>query len=177
MSLDPHTTTDLRIRWLVRGDMPAVVELETLSFEFAWTEDDFLACLRQRNCIGMVAEDDDEVVGYMIYELLPGKLRVVNFAVAPHRRREGIGSRMVSRLVEKLEMQRRTEISLEVRETNLSAQLFFKNRDFKAVGVLHDRYDETDEDAYAMRYRLPQDEVAAEFHPRNRVRDYFADAA
>lgn len=175
MSVDPHTAAELRIRWLVRGDMPAVVDLEASSFEFAWSEEDFLACLRQRNCIGMVAEEEDEVVGYMLYELLPGTLRVVNFAVAPHRRREGVGSRMVARLVEKLEMQRRSEIALEVRETNLQAQLFFKSLDFRAIRVLHDRYDETDEDAYAMRYRLPAEESVAA--PHNRIRDYFADAA
>lgn len=177
MGVEPNTATDLRIRWLVRGDMPEVVDLEARSFEFAWTEEDFLACLRQRNCIGMVAEEDDEVVGYMLYELLPGTLRVVNFAVAPQKRREGVGSRMVSRLVEKLEMQRRTEITLEVRETNLAAQLFFKARGFKAVRVLHDRYDETDEDAYAMRYVVPSHDVAERFAPKNRLRDYLADAA
>ena len=36
--------------------MPEVLRTERASFEYAWTEDDFLRCLRQRNCIGMVAE-------------------------------------------------------------------------------------------------------------------------
>ena len=33
------------------------------SFEFPWSEEDFIRCLRQRNCIGMVAEHDEQVVG------------------------------------------------------------------------------------------------------------------
>ena len=48
--------TALHIRWMIRRDMPDVMGIEVASFEYAWTEDDFLRCLRQRNCIGMVAE-------------------------------------------------------------------------------------------------------------------------
>jgi len=46
----------VHIRWMIRRDMPEVMRTERASFEYAWTEDDFLRCLRQRNCIGMVAE-------------------------------------------------------------------------------------------------------------------------
>ena len=42
---------------------------------------------------------------------------------------------------------------LEVRETNLDAQLFFKGLDFRAISVLRDFYDDTVEDAYLMQYR------------------------
>ena len=51
---------DVQIRWMIRRDMPEVLDIERLSFEFAWTEEDFLCCLRQRNCIGMVAERTTE---------------------------------------------------------------------------------------------------------------------
>ena len=57
----------VHIRWMIRRDMPEVLQTETQSFEFAWTEEDFLRCLRQRNCIGMVAEQGEQVVGFMIY--------------------------------------------------------------------------------------------------------------
>ena len=47
------------IRWMTRRDMVSVLEIENQCFEFAWSSDDFIRCLRQRNCIGMVAEKDD----------------------------------------------------------------------------------------------------------------------
>ena len=72
----------VHIRWMIRRDMPEVLQTEQESFEFAWTEEDFLCCLRQRNCIGMVAEHDDQVVGFMIYELNKNRIQVLNFAVA-----------------------------------------------------------------------------------------------
>ena len=79
----------VHIRWMIRRDMPEVLQAEQESFEYAWTEEDFLRCLRQRNCIGMVAERGEKVVGFMIYELHKSKLHVLNFAVAPSCRRNG----------------------------------------------------------------------------------------
>ena len=47
-----------QIRWLIRRDMDDVLAIERASFQFPWTEEEFLCCLRQRNCIGTVAELD-----------------------------------------------------------------------------------------------------------------------
>ena len=129
----PQQALKVQIRWLIRRDMPEVLDIEKQSFEFAWTEEDFLCCLRQRNCIGMVAEYNHRIVGFMIYELHKAKLHVLNFAVDPEFRRQAIGSQMIEKLVDKLSQQRRQEIVLEVRESNLAAQLFFKKMGFKAV--------------------------------------------
>ncbi|HEX3872486.1 MAG TPA: ribosomal protein S18-alanine N-acetyltransferase, partial [Pirellulales bacterium] len=136
----------------------------TSSFEFPWSEDEFIRCLRQRNCVGMVAELDDKVVGFMVYELHKTRLHVLNFCVSPAHRRCGVGSRMIQKLVGKLSTQRRTRIMLEVRETNLAAQLFFRAQGFRAVNVLHDFYEDTTEDAYLMqyRYRVGEPSVASE---------------
>ena len=170
------TGLQVQIRWLIRRDMTEVLRIEQDSFEFAWSEDDFLTCLRQRNCIGMVAEYDSQIVGFMIYELHKSRLSVLNFAVAPEWRRHGIGTQMAQKLVDKLSQQRRTEIILEVRETNLSAQLFFKEHGFRAVKILRGHYHDTTEDAYVMRYRLTDADVTL-FPSSNRNRITEFDAA
>ncbi|HEX6986793.1 MAG TPA: GNAT family N-acetyltransferase, partial [Planctomycetaceae bacterium] len=87
----------VQIRWLIRRDMADVLAIERASFEYAWTEEDFLCCLRQRNCIGMVAERDGRIVGFMIYELHKARLRLLNFAVATDARRHRVGTQMVRR--------------------------------------------------------------------------------
>ncbi len=143
----------VHIRWLIRRDMPEVLQIESESFEFPWQEEEFLRCLRQRNCIGMVAEACDRVVGFMVYELDKTRLHVLNFAVASDLRRQGVGAAMVAKLIGKLSIRRRTHITLEVRETNLAAQLFFRSQGFRAVRVLREFYEDTPEDAYFMQYR------------------------
>ena len=148
--------------------MPSVLGIENACFEFAWSEDDYIRCLRQRNCIGMVAEKDNEVVGFMIYELHKNRLHILNFAVHPEHRRTGVGQSMVNKLLGKLSHERRNRIMLEVRETNLEAQLFFKSIGFRAISVLRDFYDDTIEDAYLTQFRYqPTDEELAQ--PHNRI--------
>ena len=166
MNADPRQEIRVHIRWMIRRDMPEVLHIETDSFEFPWTDEDFVRCLRQRNCIGMVAEHEDRVVGFMIYELHKTRIHVLNFAVAPGYRRRGVGTQMVAKLVAKLSSQRRNRIVLEVRETNLAAQLFFRENQFRAVSVLKGFYEDTPEDAYLMQYRY-QSEPAVE--PLDRI--------
>ena len=162
----------VHIRWMIRRDMPEVLQAEQLSFEYAWTEEDFLRCLRQRNCIGMVAEHGEKVVGFMIYELHKNKLHILNFAVHPAWRRMAVGAQMVAKLISKLSSHRRTRITLEVRETNLCAQQFFKQQDFRAQRVLRAFYEDSGEDAYLMEYRFG-DDVGEEFDETvNRIAQY-----
>jgi ribosomal-protein-alanine N-acetyltransferase len=151
-------TAKVHIRWMIRRDLTDVLAAERASFEFAWSEDDFLQCLRQRNCIGMVAEVNDRVVGFMIYELHATRLHVLNFAVAPAARRQGIGALMVDKLLGKMASHRRAKITLAVRERNLPAQLFFRSQDFRATRVLRNYYEDSGEDAFLMELRAPDDD-------------------
>ena len=160
------------IRWMIRRDMPEVLDAERASFEYAWTEDDFLRCLRQRNCIGMVAEVDEQVIGFMIYELNKNRLHIINFAVHPHARRTGIGGMMVGKLVHKLTTHRRQKITLAVRERNLEAQTFFRGHDFRATRVLRNYYPDSGEDAFQMEYRAAHDDFDDAAPRVNRVAQY-----
>lgn len=164
----------MQIRWLIRRDMADVLRIEQQSFEFPWTDEDFLCCLRQRNHIGMVAEHDNNVVGFMIYELHKSRLNILNFAVDPNFRRKGVGNQMINRLIDKLSQQRRNEILLEVRERNLEAQLFFRRFEFRAISVIRSHYDDTDEDAYLMQFMLdaPMD-GSSQFDLKNRIAEFY----
>jgi len=154
----------VHIRWMIRRDMPEVLEIEEGSYEFPWLEDDFIRCLRQRNCIGMVAEGDgDRILGFMIYEIHKTRIHVLDFTVHPDYRRRGVGRAMVKKLIGKLSLQRRSRLVLEVRESNLGAQAFFREMGFRAVSVLRGFYDDTPEDAYLMQYRYRPDGSPAAF--------------
>jgi ribosomal-protein-alanine N-acetyltransferase len=162
----------VHIRWMIRRDMPEVLQTEQASFDYAWTEEDFLRCLRQRNCIGMVAEQGEKVVGFMIYELHKTKLHILNFAVHPACRRAGVGAQMVAKLISKLSSHRRTRITLEVRETNLAAQLFFRAQGFRAVRVLRSYYEDSGEDAFLMQYQLVDEHCEETDDAVNRIAQY-----
>jgi [ribosomal protein S18]-alanine N-acetyltransferase len=158
------------IRWMIRRDLFDVVQIELRSHEYPWTEEDFLTVLRQRECIGMVAEHAHEIAGFMIYELHKSWLRLLNFAVEPAYRRNGVGTAMLERMKEKLSQQRRHAIALAVRESSLSAQLFFKSQGFRSACVVRGHYEDTGEDAYEMVFALPDSDAA--FVPENRISNF-----
>lgn len=162
----------VQIRWLIRRDMPEVLGIERESFDDAWSEEDFLSALRERNCIGMVAEHNERIVGFMLYELEKAALHVLNFAVCPSMKRRHIGTQMVERLKAKLQQQKRTSIHLCVREGNLSAQLFYKRCGFVARKVLPCYYRDGS-DAYVMQYR--KQSTASQRQPTNRIAGFFND--
>lgn len=140
------------VRWMIRRDMADVHEIEDLSFgEHAWNEDDFIRSLRQRNCIGMVAEVGERIAGYMIYELHKSRLELLNFAVHPNYRSEGVAAIMLAKLVGKLSTERRNRFCLEIGENNLNGQQFFRYMGFRAINVIRDKWG-TGEDAYRMVY-------------------------
>jgi ribosomal-protein-alanine N-acetyltransferase len=149
----------VHVRWMIRKDMPAVLVIEQRFFEFDWSEDDFIRCLRQRNCIGMVAEIDNKVVCYMIYELHKNRLHLLRLAVDPAHQRQKVGSAMVAKLRSKLSYDQRNRIMLEVRESNLAGQMFFRSQGFKAIQILRGFYGDTREDAYLMQLRYVEGEV------------------
>lgn len=154
----------IQLRWMIRRDMPEVLAIEQEAFEFPWSDEDFTRCLRQRNCIGMVAEVGDSVVAFMIYELHRTRLHVLNFAVRRSHRRLGIGTQMMGKLFAKLSVERRDRILLEVRERNLPAQVFFRSLGYRAITVLKDFYEDSTEDAYLMQFLSA--EAAAVAMPR-----------
>lgn len=143
------------LRWMNRRDMPEVLAIEGQCFDHPWSEAEFIRCLRQRNCIGMVVEHSDRVVGYMIYELHKNRLHLLSLAVAPACHRSGVGRMMVDKLRSKLSYDRRNRIMVEVRESNLDAHLFFRSFGFRAVSVIRDFYVDSAEDAYLFCYRHP----------------------
>jgi ribosomal-protein-alanine N-acetyltransferase len=147
----------VRIRWMVCRDLEEVLAIEKESFDDPWFEADFIRVLRQRNCIGMVAQTENEVVGFMVYELFINRIHLMNFSVKAECRRKGVGAQMVEKLISKLSTRRRMRIELEVVEGNLRAQLFFRSQGFRAVRILRDFYYDG-QTAYDMRYALTRKE-------------------
>jgi ribosomal-protein-alanine N-acetyltransferase len=159
------------IRWMIQKDRDEVQHIEEVSFPSPWSWSDFTECLRNRNCIGMVAENHHgRILGYMIYELHSRRLHLLNLAVYPPFRKHGVGSCMVEKLIGKLG-ERREKLTVEIGERNLDGQLFFQALGFRATQVLRKHYEETGEDAYVMEYRLG-DPIAQAASPVNRVAQY-----
>ena len=164
----PKTRADIQMRWMIRSDMPQALEIERLSSPNPYNENEFIQLMKQRDFIGQVAEINKTVVGFVIYQLAKGVLRIADIAVHPDHRRQDIGTQMVEKMKSKLQVGRRSLMTADVRETNLAAQLFFRSQGLKALAILENTYTDTDEDAYVMAYSL-HSAIESQFVPRNRI--------
>jgi ribosomal-protein-alanine N-acetyltransferase len=138
------------IRWGIQRDVPQLLRIERASFPAPWAEDDFIAVLRKRNCILMVAERNERILGYLVYRLSADGLTVLNLAVDPAVRRQRVGWQLVLKLAAKLGSHRRDWIDAVTSERNLPAHLFFRACAFRAVEVLPGEYG--DDDGYRFRF-------------------------
>jgi [ribosomal protein S18]-alanine N-acetyltransferase len=148
MPTTPH------IRWMIRRDMLEVLRIESESFDFPWSEEDFTRCLRRRAALGMIAEVGIRVAGFMVYESTANRIDLLNIAVDQDFRRCGVGQAMIRKLIAK----QRPKIVTKVRERNVGGQVFFRAMGFRAVRIARNTYAETGEDAYwFLRWRRPED--------------------
>ncbi len=142
----------MHVRWVVKRDMPDVISLEYFH-NGSWREEDFMLNLRQRNCIGMVAEGNDgTIMGFMIYELLKVRLHIKNLKAVNHETVE----HLVTKLQSKLSTERRNCLTWNISETNIKLLQLLKNKDFRAVSLLRNTHEEDgiSRDSVAMQYKL-----------------------
>lgn len=159
-----------KIRWMTRKELPKILKIENQEFEYPWTKEDFIRCLKHRSCISMVYEEDGEIMGYMVYELHIARLEIINFVVTRQHQRKGVGTQMIEKLKSKLTAKRRRRLEMCVVETNREAQLFLSNQGFKAVAILDEFYDDCDRDAYLFQYNYINTEPLF----TNRISQFYA---
>lgn len=133
--MSTSTKLKVHIRWMIRRDELEVLAIENANYNEPWLEEDFLRVLRQRNCIGMVAEDGDKVVGFIIYELHKSRIEIIRMSVDPAYTRLSIGRQMVEKIQAKLSPHRRTNVCMWLSEYETDAHLFLKACGFRAVEV------------------------------------------
>lgn len=65
----------IHTRWMIVRDL-----IQVTAIDGQWGDDEFKKRLRERNCIGIVAENADEILGFIVYELHDDRVKVVRFA-------------------------------------------------------------------------------------------------
>lgn len=123
---------ELTLRWMIRRDLASVTAIGRAPEEL------YVNLLRQRDVIGMVAEVDGEVVGYMLYRVLPKEhtLVLLLLRVAEGKRRQGFGKNLLDKLKQKLTGDRYRAVVADVEEEDLDSQLFMRAVGFEAVAIV-----------------------------------------
>ncbi len=143
------TGETLQIRRLAFGDLTRVVAIERRSFPAPWSLAMFLLELSKAGGICLAAEEDGEVVGYLVCSRFEDVWHLMNVAVVPHRRRQGVAAALLAALLERI-ADPAARLTLEVRISNTGAQALYERFGFLPVGVRRRYYSDNGEDGLIM---------------------------
>jgi [ribosomal protein S18]-alanine N-acetyltransferase len=139
------------IRSMKRVDVPAVTELEELTFSMPWSEATFRGLLRRKDVDALVAlEDDDRLAGYAVAWGVYDQGELANLCVTDAQLGSGLGTRLLEEVLARMEARGITQVFLEVRESNARARRFYERQGFRQVGRRRRYYVEPDEDALVL---------------------------
>jgi ribosomal-protein-alanine acetyltransferase len=145
-----------RIRPAALADAAAMVAIERRCFSDPWTEVAFQEALSSEWTFCLVADGARGPAGYLIGHEAAGSGEILNLAVAPESRRRRIGGALLEEGLGVFRSRRATEVFLEVRESNHSAQALYLARGFRPVGQRAAYYRNPREDALVLRLALDQ---------------------
>lgn len=142
--------TELAVREATRADLLEVHRIEKRSFPQPWPYHAFEGFLSEP---GFLVAYDATVVGYVIADAVENHGapigHIKDLAVAPDRRGEGIGSRLLERSLGTLATGGVGRVKLEVRATNDRARSLYRRFGFERHHTVPRYYDDG-EDALVM---------------------------
>jgi [ribosomal protein S18]-alanine N-acetyltransferase len=143
----------VRIRRLTYPDLPQVIAIERRAFPTPWSLAMFVLELSKASGTCLAAVSGGRLVGYLICSRYEIVWHIMNVAVDPERRREGVASALLAELYARVGDER-ARYTLEVRRSNLGAIHLYEREGFRAAGLRRRYYQDNGEDALVM-WRTP----------------------
>ena len=133
------------------SDIDALLTIENQSFLSPWPRQHFQIELNQPYSFTLLARLPDtptkEIAGYIIYWFVLDELHILNIAVDPRYRRQGIARGLINEVLRLARMREIKTAWLEVRPSNYKALSLYRSMGFQTVMTRKRYYSDTGEDA------------------------------
>ncbi len=137
--------------FMTSAHVAQVAELEKICFHSPWTEASIASELTNELALWLVAVDCGKLVGYVGSQTVLGEADMMNIAVAPEHRRQGVAEALVTQLIKALALRSTHSLTLEVRASNEPAKALYGKLGFVQVGRRPNYYSAPKEDALILR--------------------------
>ena len=141
----------MEIRKMTAREVPQVAELEKICFSQPWSEKSVAGELDNPQALWLVAMEGDRLAGYVGSQTVMDETDMMNLAVTPQFRRQGVGEALVNALVASLKEMGSRCLTLEVRDSNGPARALYAKLGFAEVGRRRGYYRDPREDALILR--------------------------
>lgn len=141
----------MRFTLMENAHVSQVAQLEKLCFSAPWSENSISSELTNPLSCWLVALDGDRVAGYVGSQTVLDESDMMNIAVDPQYRRQGIAQALVEELVKCLARKGSRCLTLEVRASNAGAIALYGKLGFVQVGLRKNYYRNPRENAMILR--------------------------
>ena len=133
-------------------DLPDLLAIESASFAQPWSKDSFLSELRKPlpSLYVLRKEIPDHILGYICFWLVADEIQMLNLAVHPDHRRQGVGRQLITFLFSQAKEKRISKVLLEVRPSNQDAIALYVSLGFEILYRRPGYYERDGEDALVM---------------------------
>ncbi len=146
--LERPRADEVAITRLAYSDLPSVLAIERRAFTTPWSLAMFVLELSKPSGVCLAARREGQLAGYLICSRYVDVWHLMNVAVAPERRRQGIATALLSRMF--FELGSDARVTLEVRPSNQGAIEMYEGLGFRAAGHRKGYYHDNGEDALIM---------------------------
>lgn len=135
---------------LDRGDLKELVALEQDCFSSPWGEKEFLLGLENKVFRVFGFKSAGRLAAYISFHHVVDEMEVLNIAVHPELRRQGLGRRLLGLVLNICKKMGIKNAHLEVRESNEPARRLYAGFGFTECGLRKGYYPDNGEDAILM---------------------------
>ena len=141
----------MRIENMTASHVPEIAALEKLCFSDPWSEKSIASELDNPLSCWLVSLEGETVTGYVGSQTVLDETDMMNIAVRPDFRRQGIARALIEALTVQLKKRGSRALMLEVRSSNASARMLYEKLGFVQVGIRRNYYHNPREDALILR--------------------------
>lgn len=132
---------------MTKDHVAQIASLEKQCFGDPWSEDSIASELDNPLSLWLVAEQDGAVCGYVGSQTVLDETDMMNIAVRPDCRRQGIAAVLIVELVARLKERGSHILRLEVRQSNAPAIALYNSMGFTQLGIRRNYYRNPKENA------------------------------
>lgn len=140
----------MRIIPMTQSHVVQIAQLEKMCFSAPWSENSIASELQNPLSLWLVAEEAGQVLGYVGSQTVLDESDMMNIAVHPDYRRQGIARRLIEELICALSQRGSRILRLEVRVTNSGAIALYESMGFQKLGLRKNYYQNPREDGYIL---------------------------
>jgi [ribosomal protein S18]-alanine N-acetyltransferase len=143
--------SDIEFSFAAAADIDALLFIENQSFQSPWPRQHFQSELEQPHSFTLLAcrhgASSKDIVGYIIFWFIIDEMHILNIAVAPSSRRQGIARALIHAAIKLAQAKNLQTAWLEVRPSNEAALELYLSLGFELVMTRKRYYNDTGEDA------------------------------